>query len=64
MGSPNVLLCASQLLAFDRRNSIALGILPQTPITLGGKTTLVDFMLIEDPLDFNLLLGRDYFYSM
>ena len=49
---------------FDRRTSIALGILAQTPITLGGKTVLVDFMVIEDPLDFNMLLGHDYVYVM
>ena len=42
---------ASQLLAFDRRTCIALGILDQTPVTLGGKIVLVDFMVIEDPLD-------------
>ena len=41
-----------------------MGILFQTPVTLGGKTVLVDFMVIEDPLDFNMLLGRDYLYSM
>ena len=36
----------------------------QTPITLGGKIILVDFMVIEDPLDFNIILGCDYVYSM
>ena len=41
-----------------------MGVLTQTPITLGGKTVLVDFMVIEDPLDFNMLLGRDYLYAM
>ena len=49
---------------FDRRICIALGILAKTPITLGGKTVLVDLMMIEDPLDFNILLGRDYVYAM
>ena len=42
----------------------SLGILAQTPVTLGGKTVLVDFMVIEDPLDFNKLLGCDYLYAM
>ena len=41
-----------------------MGIISQTPVTLGGKTILVDFMVIEDPLDFNMLLGSDYVYSM
>ena len=64
MESPSLVSTASQLLAFDRRTYIALGILSQTPVTLGGKIILVDFMVIEDPLDFNMLLGCDYFYSM
>ena len=34
------------------------------PITLGGKTILVEFMVIEDPLDLNMLLGCDYVYAM
>ena len=41
-----------------------MGFLAQTPVTLGGKTVLVEFMVIEDPLDFNMLLGRDYVYAM
>ena len=64
MGSPSLVSTASQLLVFDRRTCIALGILAQAPVTLGGKTVLVDFMVIEDPLDFNMLLGCDYVYSM
>ena len=46
------------------RTCIALGIIDQTPVTLGGKTVLVDIMVIEDPLDFNMLLGHDYVYAM
>ena len=53
MGSPSLVSTYSQLLAFDRRTSISLGILAQTLVTLGGKTILVDFMVIEDPLDFH-----------
>ena len=64
MGSPSLVLTTSQLLEFDRRTSTSLGILAQTPVTLGGKTVLVEFMVIEDPLDFNMLLGCDYVYDM
>ena len=64
MGSPSHVSTASQLLAFDRRTCISLGTLSQTPVTLGVKTILVDFMVIEDPLDFNILLGLDYVYAM
>ena len=64
MGSPSLMSTASQLLVFDRRTCISLGILTQTLVTLGGKTVLVDSMVIEYPLDFNMLLGRDYVYAM
>ena len=64
MGSPRLVLTSSQLLDFDRRTSTTLGILAQTPITLGGKTILVDFLVIEYPLDFNMLLGCDYVYAI
>ena len=64
MGSLSLVSTTIQLLAFDRRTSIGLGILAQTPVTLGGKIVVVDFMVIEDPLEFNMLLGRDYVYAM
>jgi hypothetical protein len=52
------------MLAFNRRTSQPLGTLPQFPITLGGKTIFIYVMVVRDPLDFSLLLGRDYVYSM
>ena len=64
MGSPSLVLTASQLLAFDRRTCIAFRILAQTPLTLGGKTVLVEFLVIEDPLDFNMILIHDYVNAM
>jgi hypothetical protein len=54
----------SELLDFDRRPSECLGILPQFPIMLGGKTILVDMLVVSGPLDFNMLLGCDYVYAM
>ena len=53
-----------QILAFNCRPTAPLGILPHLPITLGGKTVWIDVMVVQGPLDFNLLLGRDYVYSM
>ena len=53
-----------QILAFNQRPTTPLGILPHFPITLGGKTIYIDVMVVQGPLDFNLLLGRDYFYAM
>ena len=50
--------------AFNRTISEPLGILPKFPITLEGKTVCIDLMVVRGPLDFNLLLGRDYVYAM
>jgi hypothetical protein len=52
------------LLSFNRRTSQPLGTLPQFPVTLGGKTVFIDVMVVRDPLDFALILGREYVYSM
>ena len=64
LGSPKWLTAQSQLLAYDRRPSESMGVLPQLPMTLGGKTVLIDMMVVDIPLDFNMLLGRDYVYAM
>ena len=49
---------------FNRIPTTTLAILPQLPITLEKKTIYIDVMVVQGPLDFNLLLGRDYFYTM
>ena len=41
-----------------------LGILLQLAITLEEKSVCIDFMVVQGPLDFNLLLGCDYVYAM
>jgi hypothetical protein len=64
LGCPSLVPVTQNLLAFNRRTSQPLGTLPQFPITLGGKTVFLDVMVVQDPLDFSLLLGRDYVYAM
>jgi hypothetical protein len=64
LGCPQLAPVTQNLLAFNRRTSQPLGILPQFPVTLGGKTVFIDVMVVRDPLDFTLLLGRDYVYAM
>jgi hypothetical protein len=64
LGCPQLTPVMQNLLAFNRRTSQPLGTLPQFPITLGGKTVFIDVMVVQDPLDFSLLLGRDYVYAM
>jgi hypothetical protein len=64
LGCPHLALVTQNLLAFNRRTSQPLGILPQFLVTLGGKTIFIDVMVVRDPLYFSLLLGRDYVYAM
>jgi hypothetical protein len=64
LGCPQLAPVTQNMLAFNRRTSQPLGILPQFPITLGGKTVFIDVMVVRDHLDFSLLLGRDYFYAI
>ena len=53
-----------QILAFNQIPTTPLGTLPYFPITLGGQTVCIDVMVVQGPLDFNMLLGRDYVYAM
>jgi hypothetical protein len=53
-----------ELLDFDRCPSEYLGILPQFPISLGGNIFLVDIIVVQVPLDFNMILGCGYVYAM
>ena len=64
LGSSQLVPATDQILAFNRRPTAPLGILPHFPITLGGKMVCIDVMVVQGPLDFNLLLGRDYVYAM
>ena len=64
LGSPYLVPSTDQILAFNRRPTAPLGTLPYFPITLGGKTICIDVMVVQGPLDFNLLLGCDYVYTM
>jgi hypothetical protein len=64
LGCPPLAPITQNLLAFNRRTSQPLGTLPQFPVTLGRKTVFIDVMVVQDPLDFTLLLGRDYVYAM
>ena len=46
LGSPNRVLASNQLLAFNKNTSEPLGVLPQMPIELGGKTIPIDVMVV------------------
>ena len=52
------------LQAYDGHPTKSQGILPHVPITLTGKTVLIDIEVVNAQLDYNLLLGRSYMYAM
>jgi hypothetical protein len=64
LGYPWLVLVTQTLFSFNRRTNHPLLILLQFLVALGGKTVFIDVMLVQDPLDFDLLLGRDYVYAM
>ncbi|MCY6525164.1 hypothetical protein, partial [Actinobacillus pleuropneumoniae] len=64
LGSPQLVPVTQNLLDFNGGTIQPLGILSHFPVTLGGKTVYIDMMVVQGPLDFNLLLGREYVYVM
>ena len=64
LGSLPLVPITQNMLAFNRGSCQPLGIVPQLPITLGGKIVYLNVMVVPVPLDYNLLLGRNYVYDM
>jgi hypothetical protein len=52
------------LTAFDDHSFRPHGIVPSFPVQLGGKTVCIEVEVVDDPLDYNLLLGRSWSYAM
>jgi len=57
LGSPSLLPEMRNLTGFDKGTNRPLGILPNVPITLRRKTVQMNMMVVQGPLDYNLLLG-------
>ena len=64
LGSPQIVPSTDQILDFNQRPTAPLGTLPYFPITLGGRTVCIDVMVVQVPLDFNVLIRCDYVYTM
>ena len=64
LGSPSLLPEMRNLTGFDKGTSQPLGVLPNVPITLRRKTVHMNVIIVQGPLYYNLLLGRDYIYCM
>ena len=52
------------LTAFDEILFSPHGILPSLKVCLGGKTVAIEVEVVDAALDYNLLLGRNWMYSM
>ncbi len=64
VGSPTLSPLSNSLKAFDGHTFIPKGYLASYPITLHGKTIMVDIEVIDKKLNYNLLLGRSWTYAM
>ena len=62
--SPALNKSPMMLCAFDGRGFHPHGLLQSLAVQLGGKTVIVDVEVVDVPLDYNLLLGRSWFYAM
>ena len=52
------------LKAFDGHRFQPCGLLPSIQIEMGGKSVSIHIEFIYAPLDYNLLLGCNWFYAM
>jgi hypothetical protein len=64
LGSPKLIPSAITLRAYDGRPSSLEGLFQNVPVELGGKTILINIEVINAPLDYNILFGRSYMYTM
>ena len=64
LGSLELSQSATILTAFDHRSFQPHGILPSLKVQLGGKTVVIEVEVVDAPLDYNLLLGWNWMYSM
>ena len=64
LGSPELVPSTTLLTAFDGRSFHPHGILPAFEIKLAIKAVSVEVEVIDAPLDYNLLLGRNWTYAM
>jgi hypothetical protein len=64
IGSPTLSQYLTMLTAFDGHYFGPHGTLPTFLVQLGGKTVEVDVEVVDVPLDYKLLLGHNWTYTM
>jgi hypothetical protein len=62
--SPGLNQSPTMLKEFDGIGFWTHGLLQSLAIQLGGKTVSIDVEVVDAPLNYNLLLGRSWFYAM
>ena len=64
IGSPEVRKSPTSLKYFDGRGFQPHGLFPVLSFELGGKTISIQVEVVDALLDYNILLGRNWFYAM
>ena len=64
LGSPMLSQSSNMLTTFDGRSFQPHGILASLEVQLGGKTVVIEVEVVDAPLNYNLLLGRNWMYNM
>jgi hypothetical protein len=64
IGQPDLSPSPTFLTMFDDQSFRPHRIIPSFPVQLGGQTVCVEVEVVDVPLDYNLLLGRNWTYAM
>jgi hypothetical protein len=64
LGSPKPTMSPTTLKSFDGRGFQPHRFLQSFAMTLKGKIISIDIEVVNTPLDYNLLLGRSWFYAI
>ena len=64
IGSPETNRSPTTSKSFDGRGFQPYGLFSSLLIELGGKSVSIHVEVFDSPLDYNLLLGRNWFYAM
>ena len=59
LGSPTLSQSATMLIAFNGRSFQPHRIIPSLDVQLGWKTIVIEVEMVDEPLEYNLLLGRN-----
>ena len=64
LGSLKLVTSPMTLKAFYRQDFQPHGLISALAVKLGGKKNSIQVEVVDAPLDYNLLLGRNWFYAM